>query len=213
MNASIPSPPTSRRESGTDRREAIALAARNLIAEKGVEGLRTRDIAERVGINIATLHYHVPSKEALLHLVAENLQQAFVAQSQPHLRAGMTPIERLNLEFDDHAELLDEKKTLMAAMTELMERARRDDTIKAAVQPLIGSWRKSVQVILEAGLATGDFRPDLDPVPAAQMLVSALIGFSKSPDPTPENFERLRAELIRAVRNPNPNSAPKESAP
>ena len=54
-----------KRESTEDRRAAIARAARELIVEKGVEGLRTRDIAERVGINIATLHYHVPSKEAL----------------------------------------------------------------------------------------------------------------------------------------------------
>ncbi len=54
-----------------DRRAAIAIAARALIVEKGVEGLRTRDIAQRVGINVATLHYHVPSKEALIALVAE----------------------------------------------------------------------------------------------------------------------------------------------
>ncbi|MDB5535826.1 MAG: TetR/AcrR family transcriptional regulator, partial [Devosia sp.] len=50
-----------KRESGDDRKVAIALAARALIVEKGMEGLRTRDIADRVGINIATLHYHVPS--------------------------------------------------------------------------------------------------------------------------------------------------------
>ena len=58
----------SRRESGDERRIAIARAARALIIGKGLEGLRTRDIAERVGINIATLHYHVPSKEALVAL-------------------------------------------------------------------------------------------------------------------------------------------------
>ena len=39
-----------RRESGDERRIAIAHAARALIIEKGLEGLRTRDIAERVGI-------------------------------------------------------------------------------------------------------------------------------------------------------------------
>ena len=40
---------------------------------KGVEGLRTRDIAERVGINFATLHYHVPSKEALIEFLADKV--------------------------------------------------------------------------------------------------------------------------------------------
>src|SRR5689334_2030914 len=64
-----------RRAPTDDRRDAIARAARALIVEKGVEGLRTRDIADRVGINIATLHYHVPSKEALIELIASLLTQ------------------------------------------------------------------------------------------------------------------------------------------
>lgn len=53
---------TTRQASTDDRRAEIAAAARGLIVEKGLEGLRARDIAERVGINIATLHYHVPSR-------------------------------------------------------------------------------------------------------------------------------------------------------
>jgi AcrR family transcriptional regulator len=74
--------PQERRRAPTDdRRAAIAKAARELIAEKGVEGLRTRDIADRVGINVATMHYHVPTKEALIELVAESLQLFFHGQS------------------------------------------------------------------------------------------------------------------------------------
>jgi len=203
-----PTPP--RRESTEDRRLAIAEAARDLIVEKGVEGLRTRDIAERVGINIATLHYHVPTKEALIHLVAQSLRDFFISQSQKPVRRGLPPLRRLELEFDDFVELLGERRALMAAMTELMERARRDEIVRAAVRPMMAGWRSSVCEILAAGLATGDFRPDLDPVPAAQMLVSAMLGFSKSPEPTPENFTRLRAELLRAVRNPFRSAPPKD---
>lgn len=203
-----PTPP--RRESSEDRRLAIAEAARDLIVEKGVEGLRTRDIADRVGINIATLHYHVPTKEALIHLVAQSLRDFFITQSQKPIRRELPPLRRLELEFDDFVELLGEKRALMTAMTELMERARRDETVRAAVRPMMAGWRSSVAEVLEAGLATGDFRPDLDPAPAAQMLVSAMLGFSKSPEPTPENFTRLRAELLRAVRNPFPSAPPKD---
>lgn len=203
-------PPLPRRESTDDRRQAIALAARDLIVQKGFEGLRTRDIAERVGINIATLHYHVPSKEALIRLVAENLRDGFIAQAATEDRQGLSPMRQLELEFDDYAELLGDRKGLLSAMTELMERARRDPAVKAAVQPLVANWRRITQDILAAGRLSGDFRPDLDPAPAAQMLVSALIGFSKSPDPTPDNFTRLRAELVRAVRNPDRPLAPKD---
>ncbi len=40
-----------------ERRRSLVLAAYDLIAEKGFEDLRTRDVAARAGVNIATLHY------------------------------------------------------------------------------------------------------------------------------------------------------------
>ncbi|MBU1305698.1 MAG: TetR/AcrR family transcriptional regulator [Alphaproteobacteria bacterium] len=206
MNAPTPLALSARRESGEDRRAAIALAARDLIAEKGFEGLRTRDIAERVGINIATLHYHVPSKEALIALVAESLRIAFAEQSRAHVRDGLTPTQLLELEFDDYAELLGDKHVLISVMTELLEKARRDASIAAAMGPMMGKWKQIVADILEAGRDAGEFRADLDPAPAAQMLVGAMMGFSKSPNATPQNFERLRAELLRAIRNPDRTS-------
>ena len=192
-----------RRESSDDRRAAIARAARDLIVEKGVEGLRTRDIADRVGINIATLHYHVPTKEALFGLVAAAIRAEFVAQSVAHPRAGLSPIEQLELEFNDFEELLGGKNYLLTAMSELLERARRDPEIKAGMFPLMGKWKEIVAEIMTEGVASGDFRPDLDPVPAAQMLIGTMIGFSRSPGATPENFRPVRAELRRAIRNPN----------
>jgi len=38
-----------------DREEALVRAAFNQIAERGFEGLRTREVAAGVGLNIATL--------------------------------------------------------------------------------------------------------------------------------------------------------------
>lgn len=202
MTATDTAPGATRRESSADRRTAIAHAARDLIVEKGVEGLRTRDIADRVGINIATLHYHVPSKEALIGLVAASLRSEFVAQSVARPRDGLSPLAQLHLEFDDFEELLGEKNYLLTAMSELLERARRDAEIKAGMFPLMGKWNEIMMDLLKRGIESGDFRPDLDPVPGAQMLIGAMIGFSRSPAATIEKFKPLRAELLRAVRNP-----------
>jgi len=54
------------------RRQLISVASR-LIAERGMESLRTRDIAAAAKINIATLHYHFPTKEALVQAVIADL--------------------------------------------------------------------------------------------------------------------------------------------
>jgi AcrR family transcriptional regulator len=39
------------------RRQELVLAAFHQIAERGFEGLRTREVAAEARVNIATLHY------------------------------------------------------------------------------------------------------------------------------------------------------------
>src|SRR6266567_243915 len=58
---------------GDERRRSLVLAAYDLIAEKGFEELRTRDVAMRTGVNIATLHYYFASKEDLIEGVVDYL--------------------------------------------------------------------------------------------------------------------------------------------
>lgn len=203
MSLSAPHTAPPRRGTTDARRREIAATARALIVEKGVEGLRTREIAERVGINIATLHYHVPSKEALIGLVAEALRHEFRAQSLTRPRAHLSPAEQLEHEFFDFHEMFTEHPDTLALMSELMERARRDTVISAAVGPIIGKWREIVADIFRAGVADGTFRVDLDPDPAAVMLIGALIAFCRGSNTSPEFYERLCAELRRAVLRPH----------
>lgn len=197
--------PTHRRESSEDRRQAIATAARALIVEKGMEGLRTRDIAERVGINIATLHYHVPTKEALVALVTETLREEFRAQSILRPRAHLTPMQQLEHEFFDFAEMLFERRDILIVMTELVERARRDPVVAEAIRPLKRKWLTMLEDMLAAGSRDGSFRPDLDPGPAAIMIVGALMQFCRLGDPSNDTYRRLCDELRRALANPAAN--------
>jgi AcrR family transcriptional regulator len=192
-----------RRESTDDRRAAIAQAARQLIAEKGVEGLRTRDIADRVGINVATLHYHVPSKEALIELVAESLHDFFRSQSLARPRDHLSARERMDLEFVDFREVALEKPEIMLVFSELMERARRDERIAEAILPLKRSWRQILIDLLTQGVSEGAYRSDLDPDACATMLMSTMIGFCRNRHKDASGYERLVAELQRAIRNPN----------
>lgn len=197
------SPIERRRMPNDDRRAAIAKAARELIVEKGVEGLRTRDIAERVGINVATLHYHVPTKEALIELVAELLQEQFRDQHLTRPRRHLGTRERMALEFVDFREVALDRPEAMMVFSELMERARRDERIGAAILPLKLKWRELLVKLLREGVEDGAFRPDIDAEAAASMILSSLIGFCRTPLKDRETYERLAAELQRAIRNPD----------
>ena len=168
-------PTPQKREKGDDRRQAIALATRALIVEKGLEGLRTRDIAQRVGINIATLHYHVPSKEALIALVAESVRADFREQALRQDREGKTALGLLRLEFADFLEVAESMPELIIVMTEMMERARRDPVVSQIMAPLHDFWRGQFVEIFELGITDGSFRLNLDPLSAAFITTGALV--------------------------------------
>lgn len=191
-----------KRESTDDRRAAIARAARELIVEKGVEGLRTRDIADRVGINVATLHYHVPSKEALIELVAESLKLEFMSQHVVRPRAHMNALGRMDMEFVDFREMIEDRPDVMLVFSELIERARRDERIAVAIRPMLRKWRQILIDILSEGVRDGVYRADLDAEPAAMMMMGAVVGFCRSGNKDFDGYERLVAELKRAIRNP-----------
>jgi AcrR family transcriptional regulator len=195
----------SKRESGNERREAIAAAARAIILEKGLEGLRTRDIAARVGINIATLHYHVPSKEALVALVADSLRSDFRAQALRRPRAGKNGLERLHLEFDDFREIALDMPDLIVVLTELIARARRDAAVAEIMIPMREFWRGQVAEIFRLGIADGSFRPDIDPDAAALITTGAMSDCWRRSDLSHSLLDHILAELERAfIRTPNP---------
>jgi AcrR family transcriptional regulator len=191
------------RKAGEDRLYDIAMAARELIAERGFEGLRTRDIAARAGINISTLHYHVPTKEALIALVAQSIRDEFIAQHNARPREGLSPLECLKLEFADFRENLVENPRLFAVFTEVTERAKRDPKIAGNFQPMQRYWHQQLTAILDEGRRIGQFRPNLDPQVASLMVIGTLIGSQRVPDTTVELFDRACDELLRAIINPS----------
>src|SRR5438045_9235938 len=67
-----------------DRRSALVLAAYRGVARRGFEGLRTREVAAEVGVNIATLHYYFPTKESLIRAVLDHAMNRFRTTLAPH---------------------------------------------------------------------------------------------------------------------------------
>jgi AcrR family transcriptional regulator len=192
---------TKPREATADRRQAIAQAARALIAEKGFEGLRTRDIADRVGINIATLHYHVPSKDALIQLVADSARDEFIAQHRATPKEGMTGAERLHAEFIEFIDTFENHAELLDVLCEFDQRARRDLAVRAIFDRLRGKWLGIIVNILTFGIRDGSFRDDLDPAVAGAMIIATLTGATRIPGTSSALVRSITAELERSVRN------------
>jgi AcrR family transcriptional regulator len=167
------------RRGGDERRDSLVQAAFACLAADGFEGLRTRGVADRAGVNIATLHYYFPTKEALIGGVADFIASRFITLHAPAKPSTGSPaLDRLQQEFADVHFYVARHPDLVAVLSELQLRGRRDPAIRKIIEPLAGHWRKGIERFMADGIVEGVFRGDLDPAAAAAFFVSALTGAS-----------------------------------
>src|SRR5438552_19196187 len=107
------------RSHSEDRRHALVAAAFGQIAERGFEGLRTRDVAAEAGVNIATLHYYFPTKEALIRGVVGHAMARF----RTTFATGARPGEQLAAQLRGVRRLAIQEPELFVVMGELALRS------------------------------------------------------------------------------------------
>jgi len=83
-----------KKDKSFDLKEACVQAAREVIAEQGVEGLSLRDVARKLGISHQAPYRHFESRD---HLLAEIMRRCFVdfADHLDHRAGGVSPDEDL----------------------------------------------------------------------------------------------------------------------
>ena len=157
-----------------DRRSALVLAAYRQIAARGFEGLRTREVAAEVGVNIATLHYYFPTKEKLIEGVVEHAMQRFRSTLEPHgssadqLRNYLRAVRRL----------VQDEPELGAVMGELMLRSSRDPALAGTMEQMYEVWHRTIRGLLKRAVKEGHMRPDVDSDEVAAIIVATLTGVS-----------------------------------
>ena len=159
------------------RKTALLEATFDVIAEVGFEGLRTRSVAERAGVNIATLHYYFPSKQALIEGLAQFLGAKFVALHGPAPEpSGYPALDALRQEFSDGNYYQEHQPKMLIVMQEFALRGKRDSEVEKIVEMMYGYWRRNLEEVVSAGLADGSFRPGLNLQVTQVMLMCVLSG-------------------------------------
>src|SRR6202171_5667087 len=152
------------------RRQELVTAAFNLIAERGFEGLRTRDVADAVGVNIATLHYYFPTKESLIRGVVEHA----MGRSRSTLAPHGSPADQLRNHLRAVHKLLADEPELGSVMGELTLRSTRDKTIARIMTEMYDAWHATMRGLLRRAVKEGGLRPELDSDGVAALVVSTL---------------------------------------
>lgn len=205
------------------RRIGLVKAAFDVIAELGFEGLRTRAVAERAGVNVATLHYYFPTKQVLVEGVAQFLSAHFaLLHGAPPTPTGYPALDRLRQEFADGRYYLEHEPGMVMVMQEFTSRGRRDAEVQKTVNLMYSFWRRGLEEMVAKGLADGTFRPELELTDTVDMLTATLTGWNtggmagqSSLNSLQRSVERwlLTDEVWKKTREAQPADLPATSAP
>lgn len=159
------------------RRQAILNAAMEVFIGKGYQVATINDIAQRAGLSVGALYRYFPTKgEIMLALVHERLGRA------PELFTRLTegagdPWERLErcLELFTTALRVRHPGTGRLLLVTLAEAVQHGEVRQGLHDRFAGLSEYLADIITE-GIASGLFRPDVDPRTLATLLLSAADG-------------------------------------
>src|SRR3989442_5312830 len=180
-------------EPKADRRRALVGAAYRRIANQGFEGLRTRDVAAEAGVNIATLHYYFPTKEALIRGVVGHAMARF----RTTFATGARPGEQLAAQLRGVRRLAIQEPELFVVMGELALRSGRDPAIAAIFKETIDACHSTLRTLVHHAQSEGVVDRRLDPATVASLVIAALNGLFMVPvaKAGSERIDRTLAQL------------------
>ena len=175
------------------RRQELVLAAYREIAERGFEGLRTREVAASVGVNIATLHYYFPTKESLIRAVLNHAMQRF----RTTLTVDASPTDQMRNYLRAVRKLLLDEPELGAVMAELALRSVRDETIGSIMDEMYDVWHSTMRGLLRRAVREGKVRPELDTDGVAALIVATLTSMTLPVMSDPRRGDQALRQLER----------------
>lgn len=121
-------------ESEKQTEEIIFEAASEVFIEKGMDGARMQEIADKAGINKSLLHYYYRSKENLFDIVFEKFASQMFSKFAPVLDEKLTFEEKIRFFYREHLEILKRNPALPAFI--LNEMNRNPERIKKLMKKL-----------------------------------------------------------------------------
>jgi AcrR family transcriptional regulator len=178
-----------------DRKSELVEIAYRLIVQNGLEGFRIRQVAAEAGIDNGTLHYHFPSKEALILGVVDYLMEDLKNNRAVSKDSEPTALEELRMEFEDIRLRLHHTPEQFIVLSDLAVRSWRDPVVAKIFRKLDDGWHAHLVEMLERGIQQGIFRNTLNVPLCARAMMVALRGIGYQSRLPRRKVDELLSEL------------------
>lgn len=183
----------------SDKAGEILDISGGLLMQLGYNGFSFRDVADKVGIKSASIHYHYPTKAGLVEAVARSYREAFSRKLR-------------DLEGADALDLLREYGNLFVSTLKdqggvclggvlAVDAASLPEQVRNEVQLFFATQHEWVSEVVHQGQESGEIRSHIDPKTFAATFVSGLEGammVSRALQNT-THLEKSLDQLIRLI--------------
>jgi GntR family transcriptional regulator of vanillate catabolism len=142
--------------------------AAELFSKQGYASTSTRSLSALIGMEKATLYYHVKGKEDLLYLITKSSVETLQEEVAKAVEGITSPLEHLAVLIRAHCMSLLRDQTQHA--TSLAEVRALSPERLAEIVSLRKTYQTGIRCIIEAGQKNGSIRGDVEPRYLASML-------------------------------------------
>ena len=182
--------------------DEILEVGQELIQTVGYDGFSYRDIADRVGIKSASVHYYFPAKTDLAEAVAEQYRTEFaetVREISANTPGALERLEEFAGIFQDTLENLD--RVCLCGML-ASESSSVPDTVSAQTRLFFNEQQDWIGQTIADGIDDGTIIATVEPDEFAKTFLSALEGammMARSME-QPEHLASVSKQMISLLR-------------
>jgi AcrR family transcriptional regulator len=189
------SPARRERAATAQARERALRATVGLVARRGVERVRLRDISRAAGVSIGSLQYYFETRDQLL-------QEAFAYRSQDAIRGfteaagtGEDPWQRIQAVVE-HATRPRGYRERSTVWLEFAAASSRDNHLNQVMSRVYAAWREPLHKAIDEGTAVGRFCPVMPVEDVVDAIVTQIDGLELAIAARMENYSAARARKI-----------------
>jgi AcrR family transcriptional regulator len=155
------------------RRLRILGAAAQCFAKSGFARTRIDDVAANAGVSRALVYNHFGSKEELARCVCEHMLDEWTSAVDRALDEAGSASDAIAAWL--RVNLTEERRPLLTALV-APDAAPVLVDWDVAAERAMEEWRAKLEALLRRGIASGEFRSDLDPRAASEVLRAMQVG-------------------------------------
>lgn len=156
----------------TENRRRILEAAERLIAVRGIEKVRLRDIAGEAGVSIGKIQHYFETRETLIEEMLSIASTRRVAE-WAEFAADIDAPARKMVTLLEHA-ITDRERCLVWLAT--VSVASRNSQYLPDITATYSAWRATLVEVIEAGTHSGTFTPSAEVDEVADIIIAAIDG-------------------------------------